>query len=45
MQCKLNLSIEYPHSYEQLVWDYKKAHIDNIKNSIKSVYELGVFIK
>ena len=35
--CKFNLNIEYPPPYEWLVWDYKKAHIDNIKNSIKSV--------
>ena len=35
--CKLNLNIEYPPPYEQLVWDYRKANIDNIKNSIKSV--------
>ena len=35
--CKLNLNIEYPPPYEQLVWDYKKANIDNIKNSVKSV--------
>ena len=31
--CKLNhLSIEYPPPYERLVWNYKKVHIDNIKN-------------
>ena len=35
--CKLNLNIEYPPPYEQLVWDYEKANIDNIKNSVKSV--------
>ena len=35
--CKLNINIEYPCPYERLAWDYKKAHIDNIKNSIKSV--------
>ena len=35
--CKLNLNIEYPPPYEQLVCNYKKAQIDNIKNSIKSV--------
>ena len=35
--CKLNLNIEYSPLYERLVRDYKKAHIDNIKNSIKSV--------
>ena len=34
---KLNLNIDYPPPYEQLVWDYRKANIDNIKNSIKSV--------
>ena len=37
--CKLNhLSIEYPRPYERLVWHYKKVHIDNIKNSIKSLH-------
>ena len=36
--CKLNLNIEYPPPYERLVWDYKKAHTNNIKNYIKSVY-------
>ena len=35
--CKLNLNIEYPPPYERLVWDYKKAHADNIKKSIESV--------
>ena len=35
--CKLNLIIEYSPPYERLVWDYKKTHTDNIKNSIKSV--------
>ena len=33
----LNLNIESPPPYERLVCDYKKAYIDNIKNSIKSV--------
>ena len=36
-QSKLNLYIEYPPPYERSVWDYKKAHIDNIKNTIESV--------
>ena len=35
--CKLNLNVEYPALYERLVWDYKKANIDNIKNPIVSV--------
>ena len=30
--CKLNLNIQYPSPNGRLVWDYKKAHIDNIKN-------------
>ena len=34
---KFDLNIEYPPLYKWLVWDYKEAHIDNIKNSIKSV--------
>ena len=35
--CKLNLIIEYPPPYELLVWDYKKANIENIKKSLESV--------
>ena len=35
--CKLNLIIEYPPPYERLVWDYKKANIENIKKSLESV--------
>ena len=35
--CKVNLNIEYPPAYKRLVWDYGKAHINNIKNPIKSV--------
>ena len=35
--CKLNLIIEYPPPYQQLVWDYKKANIENIKKSLESV--------
>ena len=35
--CKLNLSIEYPPPYERLVWDYRKANIESIQKSFKSV--------
>ena len=27
---KINLTIEYPHPYERIVWDYKKADIAHI---------------
>ena len=37
IHCKLNLNIEYPAPYEQLVWDYIKANIESIQKSIKSV--------
>ena len=33
--CKLNLSIKFP--YEQLVWDYNKGDIDQIKISLEKV--------
>ena len=35
--CKINLNIEYPPPYEGLVWDYNRANVDGIKNSIESV--------
>ena len=35
--CKFNLSIEYPPPYEWLVWDYRKADIESIQKSVKSV--------
>ena len=35
--CKLNLNIEYPPPYERLVWDYRKADIESILNSVISV--------
>ena len=35
--CKLNLSIEYPPLCEHLVWDYNKANVEGIKESIESV--------
>ena len=35
--CKFNLNIEYPPPYERLVWDYRKANIESIQKSVKSV--------
>ena len=34
---KINLKIYYPPPYERLVWDYSKANITNIKNSLSQV--------
>ena len=30
-------NVEYPPPYEWLVWDYRKANIESIQKSIKSV--------
>ena len=35
--CKLNFNIKYPLPYEHLVWDYNKANVESIKESIESV--------
>ena len=35
--CKLHVIIEYPLPYERLVWDYRKANIESIQKSVKSV--------
>ena len=35
--CKLNLKIVYPPPYRRLVWDFKRASIDSIRKSIKTV--------
>ena len=35
--CKLNLNIEHPSSYQQLVWNYKKANTESIKKTIQSL--------
>ena len=32
--CRCNLTAEYPLSYERLVWDYKKADIESIKQAV-----------
>ena len=34
---KVNLNIEYPPPYGRLVWDYRKANIESIQKSAKSV--------
>ena len=44
--CKLNLNIEYPPLYELLVWDYNKANVESIKNSMEFVnWEVMFIIK
>ena len=35
--CKLNLNIVYPPPYRRLVWDFKRANIDAIREAIKTV--------
>ena len=35
--CKLNIMIEYPSSYQCLVWNFKKANITSIRNAIPTV--------
>ena len=35
MHCKLNLKIEYPPLFEQLVWNYKKANIESFEKSFE----------
>ena len=37
VHCKVNLNIEYPPPYEQLVWNYIKANTESIKKSSESV--------
>ena len=35
--CKFNLIIEYPPAYQCLVWDYKRANINSIKQALYQV--------
>ena len=35
--CRHNLNIEYPPTYEHLVWDNNTANVEGIKKSIESV--------
>ena len=35
---KFNLKIYYPPPYEQEVWHYQKANIENIRKAIESVF-------
>ena len=35
--CKLNLKIVYTPPYQRLAWDFKRASIDSIRESIKTV--------
>ena len=35
--CKFNLIIEYPPPYQRLVWDYKRANVNSIKQALYQV--------
>ena len=41
---KFNLKIEYPPPYQQLIWEYKKAKIENIKQAVEMVNWKGFFL-
>ena len=32
--CKFNFIIEYPPPYQRLLWDYKRAHVNSIKEAL-----------
>ena len=41
--CKLNLKIEYPPSYQHLVWNFKKTNTTSIRRGIHSLFRISVF--
>ena len=41
--CKFNLIIEYPPPYHHLVWDYKRANVNFIKQALYQVNWSSIF--